>query len=69
MTSEEKDQMDWSESVADLIVYVLVDSEIVKKEDYEDAVKVVAEELFVRLLCRDYPPPFDIKLLTENSPM
>ena len=67
MTVEDKDKMEWGESIAAIIVDALVDSGTVKKADFKDAVEVVAEELFVRLLVGDYPPPFDAKLLTEGS--
>jgi hypothetical protein len=39
MTNEDKNKMDWGESIANIIVYVLVDSVIVKKEDSEEDVK------------------------------
>jgi hypothetical protein len=67
MTIEDKAKIEWSESIAAIIVDALVDSGTVKIADFKDAVEVVAVELFVRLLVGDYPPPFDAKLLTEGS--
>jgi hypothetical protein len=65
-TNVEKDQkgriMDketiesWSEAEAILIVDALVDAGCVAKKDFDKAVGIVAEEIWVRLLCKYYPP-------------
>ncbi|HEX8721686.1 MAG TPA: hypothetical protein VF736_13710 [Pyrinomonadaceae bacterium] len=47
----------WSEGVAELAVDALVDAGLIAKKDFERAVAVVAEEIFVRLVIGDYPPP------------
>jgi len=52
----------WSDNIADLVIDALVDCGIVKKEDFEKA-SAAAEEILVRLLLNDYPPP----LSAENS--
>ena len=67
MKKEEEEIQDWCKSVASLSVDVLVDSGLVKKEDFNQAVDIVAEEILVRLIVGDYPPPFNKKLLAENT--
>jgi hypothetical protein len=47
----------WCDTVAALGVDVLVDHELVRKEDFERATEIVAEEILVRLSMGDYPPP------------
>jgi hypothetical protein len=44
-----------SEKVASLAVDALVDHQLVKREDFELAKKVVSEEIHVRLCLNDYP--------------
>jgi len=46
----------WSEKVAGLGVDMLVDHGLIKKEDFERATSIVAEEIRVRLVIGDYPP-------------
>jgi hypothetical protein len=46
----------WSRSVANLAVDSLVDHGLVKKEDFERAAEIAAEEIWIRLLAHDYPP-------------
>jgi hypothetical protein len=46
----------WSKGVAELAVDALLDAGLVRREDFEPAVEVVAEEILVRLCLRDYPP-------------
>jgi hypothetical protein len=48
---------EWSRSVADLAVDSLIDHGLVKKEDFDRAAEIAAEEIWIRLLARDYPPP------------
>lgn len=52
----------WCDSVAGLGVDMLVDHGLIKKEDFEKASAIVAEEILVRLSIGDYPPPVDIKV-------
>jgi hypothetical protein len=47
----------WSEKVAELGVDMLVDHGLIKKEDFQRATSIVAEEIRVRLAIGDYPPP------------
>jgi hypothetical protein len=46
----------WCDKVAALEVDALVDAELIPKGEFERASSIVAEELFVRLCLRDYPP-------------
>jgi predicted RNA-binding protein associated with RNAse of E/G family len=50
------DIQSWCESVAELGVDMLVDSGLIKKEDFAKATAIVAEEILVRLTMGDYPP-------------
>lgn len=47
----------WCDSVAELIVDVMIDADLVKLEKFQDAASVISMELFVRLNLGDYPPP------------
>jgi hypothetical protein len=47
----------WSKKVAELGVDRLIDHGLIKKEDFERATSIVAEEIFLRLTIHDYPPP------------
>ena len=47
----------WSKDIADLIVDALVEAGHIRKDEFEDAVPIVAEEILVRLALGDYPPP------------
>ena len=51
------DVKSWSEGVAVLAVDALLDADLVKREDFDQAVSIVAEEILVRLVLGDYPPP------------
>ena len=53
----EENQKSWSERVAALGVDLLVDHGLIKKQDFERATSIVAEEILVRLAVGDYPPP------------
>jgi hypothetical protein len=55
--SSQKTAKDWCEQVAIFGVDMLVDHGLLKKEDFDRAVALVAEEILVRLALRDYPPP------------
>ena len=46
----------WSEGVAELAVDALLDAGLVRREDFDRAVSIVAEEILVRLALGDYPP-------------
>jgi hypothetical protein len=45
----------WTERLAALAVDALLRANIVRKEDFQRAVEVVAEEMAVRLALGDYP--------------
>jgi hypothetical protein len=47
----------WSEKIAALAVDALLDAGLVRRDDFDAAMRVVAEEIFVRLCLKDYPPP------------
>ncbi len=47
----------WSKAIAVLAVDALVDARLLKKEDVDRAEAIVAEEIWVRLMMGDYPPP------------
>jgi len=49
--------LDWSKHVAGLVVDSLIDHGLVRKEDFDQAVAVAAEEINVRLCMDDYPSP------------
>lgn len=56
--SEEKDEVNvWCDNVAALAVDVLLDCDLIKRENLEEAIEIVAEEILVRLAIGDYPPP------------
>ena len=46
----------WCDMVAVLGVDALVDAGLVAKGNFEEAAGIIAEEVFVRLCLRDYPP-------------
>lgn len=51
----------WAASVAAMAVDALLDAGLVTRDKFETASAVVAEEIFVRLCCNDYPPPVDYR--------
>jgi hypothetical protein len=57
----------WSTSVATLAVDALLDAGLVQRERFEDATAIVAEEIFVRLCCNDYPPSVDYEALNHEQ--
>lgn len=67
MKEQDEELKEWCKSVSVLAVDVLVDAELVKKDDFSLAVDIVTEEILVRLIMGDYPPPSNKKLIPENS--
>jgi hypothetical protein len=59
MENSSIDAKSWCEKVAALGVDILIDCELVKKEDFDKAKAIVAEEILVRLSMGDYPPADD----------
>ncbi len=59
MAEDKEDIKTWSDNIAALAVDVLVDSGLIKKEDFQTASAIVAEEILVRLIMKDYPPMQD----------
>ena len=57
----------WAASVAAMAVDALLDAGLVTREHFETASAVVAEEIFVRLCCNDYPPPVDYRQVGGGS--
>jgi hypothetical protein len=62
---EDENKMEWCEIIGGILADALLDGEIVKNADFEKAKEILAEELFVRLLVEDYPPPYDVKLIAD----
>jgi len=56
MNDTDLNMKDWSDNVAALAVDMLIDYGFVRKEDFDKAADVVAEEILVRLSVGDYPP-------------
>ena len=46
----------WSKEIAELIADALVDGGLFKREGLPQAAEIIAEEIWTRLLCKDYPP-------------
>jgi hypothetical protein len=46
----------WCDKMAALGADVLVDASILNKAEFDKAVQILSEELFVRLCLHDYPP-------------
>ena len=56
--TEKKDEIDiWCNNVAAFAVDVLLDCNLIKRENLQQAIEIVAEEILVRLAIGDYPPP------------
>jgi len=49
----------WCDNIATLIADALVDSAHIRNGDLSAVSDIISEELFVRLLANDYPPPKD----------
>jgi hypothetical protein len=57
VTSMEVESLEsWCEGRASIAVDALLDANLVRREDFDRAVEIVTEELFVRLIIGDYPP-------------
>lgn len=68
MKESNKKNMEWCETLATLTVDELVDYKLVQKDKFDEAVKIVAQEIYIRVFClNDYPPPFSEKLLKESA--
>jgi hypothetical protein len=50
-----KDMQAWSDHVAALAVDALVDAKIVAKEKFNEATKIAASEIYIRLTVGDFP--------------
>ena len=46
----------WADSLAGLGVDVLLDRGLIKSDGFEEAVAVVSEEIYIRLVMGDRPP-------------
>ena len=46
---------DWSRAVAELAADALIDGEVIAAEQSDRATEIIAEEIWARLLVRDYP--------------
>jgi hypothetical protein len=57
----------WCEKVATLGVDMLLQNNLVKRDDFDLAVKLVAEEIRIRLLMRDRPPPDAREIAVDDA--
>ena len=46
----------WSKDIAALISDALLDGGVIEEASFDRASEIIAEEIWVRLLCGDYPP-------------
>ena len=46
----------WSKEIGELIADALVDGGLINREELPRAAEIIAEEIWTRLLCKDYPP-------------
>jgi hypothetical protein len=58
-TAEENTQESWCKMVAGLGVDTLIDYGLIRAEDFDQATAIVAEEILLRLVIGDYPPPIN----------
>jgi hypothetical protein len=54
----------WSRTVAALALDALVDHGLLKREDFDAALEIAAEEIRIRLVMGDYPPVDDVGSLS-----
>jgi hypothetical protein len=47
----------WSNAVAVLAADALIDGGVITRDQLTRATEIIAEEIEVRLICGDYPPP------------
>ncbi|HMT08052.1 MAG TPA: hypothetical protein PKA82_08615 [Pyrinomonadaceae bacterium] len=59
MNAKDEKLWGWSERVAGLSVDALVDAGIVSKEDFDSAIDIVREEIYIRLIIDDTPEKFE----------
>lgn len=59
MNAKDEKIWGWSERVAGLSVDALVDAGFVSKEDFDSAIDIVAEEIYIRLIIDDTPDKFE----------
>jgi hypothetical protein len=59
---------EWSDRIAALAVDGLVTAGIVKRDQFERAVAIVAEEILVRLSLTDYPPRDALNEINDLTP-
>ena len=46
----------WSKDVAVLVADALADGGLIDQREIREAAEIIAEEIRVRFLCKDYPP-------------
>jgi hypothetical protein len=56
----------WGRKVAELVLDAVVDYDLLRREDFDVAVEIAAEEIQIRLAMADYPPIDD--QLVSGSP-
>jgi hypothetical protein len=50
-------QESWSSAIATLAADALIDGGVISRDQFERATEIIAEEIEIRLICGDYPPP------------
>ena len=67
MNKENEQYQQWSNDVANLIADAMIDAKLISKEQFEESVSVIGQEIFVRLIMGDYPTPLNPKLLPYKT--
>jgi len=54
---EDKKISNWCDSIASIATDALVDDDLIKPENFDKAVAVISEEIYIRVFClNDFPP-------------
>jgi hypothetical protein len=57
----------WCHSVAEFAADALLDATLVPRDRFEEVKVMLAQEIFVRLCCNDYPPPVDYAAISKGT--
>jgi hypothetical protein len=57
----------WSDPIAALAADALVEARLVSRDDFDKVAAVIAEEVFVRLCLRDFPPGGESELPPSDA--
>ena len=66
MMKESEEFKKWSNDVVVLAADAMIDAKLISKEQFEESVTVIGEEIFIRLLMGDYPSPLKLETLAEE---